>query len=179
MQATAHGIAKSRTRLSDFTFTFYIYIFFLSLSATFFSIAFYNTSYQIKKKSSQFPFISKRVPFPPYLVRSLICTVLWPLVLPKTGCRVFTILPQQALSNLKYQVLEAFYQLLSTSGLWLFPFLQYLRGIFQPWSSPPLFPKPPSPAPVVASWNSFSLQLQIALANEQPASPVGGSNVWT
>ena len=110
----------------------YIYIFF-SLSVTFFSIAFYNTSYQIKKKKFPVSVYKQESPFPPYLVRSLTCTVLWPLVLPKTGCRVFTILPQQALSNLKYQVLEAFYQLLlSISGLWLFPFLQYLRGIFQP-----------------------------------------------
>lgn len=159
----------------------YIYIHFFSLSLLpFFLLLSITQVIRLKKKKFPVSVYKQESPFPPYLVRSLTCTVLWPLVLPKTGCRVFTILPQQALSNLKYQVLEAFYQLLlSISGLWLFPFLQYLRGIFQPWSSPPLFPRPPSPAPVVASWNSFSLQLQIALANEQPASPVGGSNVWT
>lgn len=158
----------------------YIYIYFLSLSlflCYLFSIAFCNTSYQINKKSSQFPFISKRVPFSPCLVRTLTCTACGHWCSPRQAAESSPFCPQQALSNLKFQVLEAFYRLLSTSGLWLFPFLQYLRGIFQPRSSPPFFPKPPSPAPVVASWNGFSLQLQIALANEQPASPVFGSNI--
>lgn len=112
----------------------YIYIHFFSLSLLpFFLLLSITQVIRLKKKKFPVSVYKQESPFPPYLVRSLTCTVLWPLVLPKTGYRVFTVLPQQALSNLKYQVLEAFYQLLlSISGLWLFPFLQYLRGIFQP-----------------------------------------------